>query len=595
MKREKKLLKARLSIGSQLKQLCFLALGIGLLSVQQTAIAEVPSLDANFLGGTPTAMNNVGQVVGQTDVGGVIRAWVYTPGMGTTYLPAPDGWGAKANAISDTGIIVGSVDDGIQDNAADGATVWNLTTAGYEMSILDMLPATDYGSSANGVNSLGDIIGTRSFLTELTTGRWTRVTRGFVLTNDGTLISNLEDVGFSATPADINDNRQIVGGKLRMNLSTGVIDDLGASTTTNGTILNIIYSYAINESGQVAGMGNNSFGYFPMYYTDGVGWVDFSIPVSLPSSANGINDNGDVVMSVYLACGNSLKPAIYLAAENTTVCLQQMIANQDWQLLANNAAAGISNSRDTAAVAENQVTGQVGAIRLTSNGALPPPLAPGNLVATPHEATPTQPFIAIDLVWTDNSNNESGFRIERTISPQGEVNSWAEIGNVNADVWGFRDNTIEALTTYDYRVVAKGVGGESFSNIETVAAPGPVDTTPPTVVIDSPVDGDIVSGNFTIDITAKDGVNVPVSIVEIEIVLNGVVVNICTVLDPATTSVSCSVNAKKYKLKADTGLHIRVRVYDKMQNMTSASVNVTWNNGTTGGDTGGKGNGRGKK
>ena len=57
----------------------------------------------------------------------------------------------------------------------------------------------------------------------------------------------------------------------------------------------------------------------------------------------------------------------------------------------------------------------------------------------------------VDLSWTDNSGNESGFRIERSASGSG---SFASIGTVGTDVTTFSDTTTVALTSYDYRVFA---------------------------------------------------------------------------------------------------------------------------------------------
>jgi inhibitor of cysteine peptidase len=57
----------------------------------------------------------------------------------------------------------------------------------------------------------------------------------------------------------------------------------------------------------------------------------------------------------------------------------------------------------------------------------------------------------IDLSWTDNSSNESGFRIER--SPNGS-SSWQEIGIVGADVQAWSDTGLLTATTYYYRIQA---------------------------------------------------------------------------------------------------------------------------------------------
>jgi hypothetical protein len=80
------------------------------------------------------------------------------------------------------------------------------------------------------------------------------------------------------------------------------------------------------------------------------------------------------------------------------------------------------------------------------------PAAPGNLTATPVSQT------QVDLAWMDNSDNESGFRIER--SPDGTT-GWTQIAAVDADVTRYSDLDMICNTTYYYRVHAYNAGGES--------------------------------------------------------------------------------------------------------------------------------------
>jgi plastocyanin len=68
----------------------------------------------------------------------------------------------------------------------------------------------------------------------------------------------------------------------------------------------------------------------------------------------------------------------------------------------------------------------------------------------------------IILAWTDNANNETGYRIER--KPLG--GSFAEIGTAPADATGFTDPGLAEATFFTYRVRAEGSGGtfSAFSN-----------------------------------------------------------------------------------------------------------------------------------
>ncbi len=80
------------------------------------------------------------------------------------------------------------------------------------------------------------------------------------------------------------------------------------------------------------------------------------------------------------------------------------------------------------------------------------PTAPSGLTATAVSST------QINLVWTDNSNNEDTFRIERS-SPTAA--SFAEINNVGPGVVNFSDTGLSASTAYFYRVRARNTFGDS--------------------------------------------------------------------------------------------------------------------------------------
>jgi hypothetical protein len=74
----------------------------------------------------------------------------------------------------------------------------------------------------------------------------------------------------------------------------------------------------------------------------------------------------------------------------------------------------------------------------------------------------------IDLTWQDNSDNENGFKIER--STDGMI--FSQIDTVGANVTAYSDTTAAELTTYWYRVKAyNSVGDSAPSNVAS-------DTTP---------------------------------------------------------------------------------------------------------------------
>ena len=85
------------------------------------------------------------------------------------------------------------------------------------------------------------------------------------------------------------------------------------------------------------------------------------------------------------------------------------------------------------------------------------PAAPSGLSAS--AASSSQ----INLSWTDNANNETGFKIERKTGANG---TWAQIDMVGANVTSYPDTGLSAGTQYFYRVRSyiSGVANSNYSN-----------------------------------------------------------------------------------------------------------------------------------
>jgi hypothetical protein len=100
----------------------------------------------------------------------------------------------------------------------------------------------------------------------------------------------------------------------------------------------------------------------------------------------------------------------------------------------------------------------------------PTPAAPTNLTATAVSSS------QINLAWTDNANNETGFKIERC---QGSgCSNFAQIATTGANVTTFSNTGLTASTSYSYRVRATNLGGDSaYSN--TASATTPANQTVP--------------------------------------------------------------------------------------------------------------------
>lgn len=84
------------------------------------------------------------------------------------------------------------------------------------------------------------------------------------------------------------------------------------------------------------------------------------------------------------------------------------------------------------------------------------PNAPSNLGATALSDS------QISLTWTDNSSNETGFRLERSVDG---VN-WTEFAVTNSNTVSFTDTGLAASTTYQYRARAyNSAGNSNYSNV----------------------------------------------------------------------------------------------------------------------------------
>jgi subtilisin family serine protease len=100
--------------------------------------------------------------------------------------------------------------------------------------------------------------------------------------------------------------------------------------------------------------------------------------------------------------------------------------------------------------------------RVNANSALgpSPPGFPSNLSAV------TVSTSQINLSWTDNSNRELGYKIERKTGTGG---TYSQVGTVGANVTSYSNTGLSASTTYYYHVMAYNVTGDSAQSNEANA------------------------------------------------------------------------------------------------------------------------------
>ena len=110
-----------------------------------------------------------------------------------------------------------------------------------------------------------------------------------------------------------------------------------------------------------------------------------------------------------------------------------------------------------------------------------PPGAPSGLAVANTSAT------TLNLSWTDNSTNETGFKVERRTG----AGPFTFIGQAPADTATFQDAGLAADTLYTYRVRATGTAGDSANSNEAASS------TPPTAPSNLTASG-AVAGQITL-------------------------------------------------------------------------------------------------
>ncbi|HEX3044632.1 MAG TPA: PQQ-binding-like beta-propeller repeat protein [Bacillota bacterium] len=102
------------------------------------------------------------------------------------------------------------------------------------------------------------------------------------------------------------------------------------------------------------------------------------------------------------------------------------------------------------------LSGQANNINFAGQPGVPPSAEPTNLVASIISSS------QVALTWTDNSDNESGFKIERKLRTNG---TYIQLSTVAAGITSFQDSGLVPCTPYYYRVRAYNAYGDSgYSN-----------------------------------------------------------------------------------------------------------------------------------
>jgi hypothetical protein len=140
--------------------------------------------------------------------------------------------------------------------------------------------------------------------------------------------------------------------------------------------------------------------------------------------------------------------------------------------------------------------GTIGDYFTIVKGPTSPPDDPSNLSATATSSS------QINLAWTDNANNEDGFKIERSLDG---VN-FTQVATVGANVTTYSATGLQAGTTYYFRVRSFNTGGDSgYSNTASATTPAATIPTAPSGVTVTAVSPSQLNVKWTDKSNNEDG------------------------------------------------------------------------------------------
>ena len=133
---------------------------------------------------------------------------------------------------------------------------------------------------------------------------------------------------------------------------------------------------------------------------------------------------------------------------------------------------------------------------------------------------------SISLTWTDNSDNEASFIIQRSLNGT----TWTEVGSVNENITSYIDNGLNPSTSYQYRIIARNAFGNSLPSTKKTATTLPEVPVAPSDLIVEVMSQSVMQLSWTDNANNEDGYVVQIS-------LNGSTwANIATISTPNVNS-----------------------------------------------------------
>jgi probable HAF family extracellular repeat protein len=388
-------------------------------------------------------INRYGDVVGWSLGPTGARAFVYRSSTGMTALPAPVGRPVTtARGINASGVVVGTASIGGSDIGQ--AVRWQSGTA----TLLGTLGTGSF-SDARAVNATGTVVGT-----SYSNGGSLLGIHAFRYSGASGMVDLTPDADYAAAEG-INDAGQITGSRhgRAFRLTGTTFTDLGVPSGFAQS-----FGVAINGNGQVAGHVISADGNTERIfrYNDGIG-MQILGGLGEHNTAFGMNAAGDVVGEGLPVLGLR-QGFIYTDAAGMQGLNQLIEPASGWYILG---AGGINDAGQIVGWASGP-SGQRAVLLTPGTTPAAAPAAPSGLTGRALAGA------RIRLAWTDNANNESGFRVQRALGANGPFTNIVAVG---ANVTAFTDATVSPGKTYRYRVVAfNDVGQSPPSNIVRLRA-----------------------------------------------------------------------------------------------------------------------------
>ncbi len=464
--------------------------------------------------------------VGEMDIGGGLKVMTAEVCQDTcAALPAPSGLTATANGT-------GAINLSWTDNAsADGFTLehsnngstWGeviysgsdlfythtgLTTASTHHYRVSAYLGSETSGWSNVAVETTDAIPPTAFFTWSADFTAVQFTDGSD-DSDGSITSRSWNFGDGSTSSATNPSHTYASaGTYTVTLQ--VTDNHGATDTFVDPSVEVSeppfsFHYALSE---LTAGGNTSGNYLDTYEDGGAtesireresggkpsnrySWLEhqwnFSIPAGdlttlLVKAWRDDNSEGDDFEFEYSANGSSWTPMFTVESSATNVTYSFNLTGKSGSIAVR--VTDTDQSPGNRSLDSVQVDYMAIKVENASGGGSAPDTAP---VLT--QANPVG-YDQVNLSWTDSNDDESGFRIERR-----EINpipgDWELAGQAGENATSFSDTGLSGATTYEYRVVAFNLYGDSPASNSRQALTG---TPPPPAAIELSVRADKSKG-----------------------------------------------------------------------------------------------------